>query len=105
MGAEPSHLAIARAFIGSSLRALDQPEESINDLRLAVSELLTVLVVSNQGLVDLALFTEDENLLITISGPASLPPVPTEIVHLVNQLTADGLQMVFDVWAIRTALR
>ena len=104
IAAEPSHLAIARAFIGSSLRALDQSDEFINDLRLAVSELLTVLVVNNKGPVDVMLSIEDEDLVTTISGPASLPLVPTDIVNLVNQLTVDGLQ-VEGHWAIRTPLR
>jgi anti-sigma regulatory factor (Ser/Thr protein kinase) len=105
VAAEPSHLAITRAFIGSSLRALGQPEEYINDLRLAVSELMTVLVVSSQGLVDVVLSFEDENLLTTISGPTNLPPVPTEIVDLVKQVTADGLHLTGELWAIRTPLQ
>lgn len=105
MAAEPSHLAITRAFIGSSLRALDLPEEYINDLRLAVSELMTVLVVSSQGLVDVVLSFEEESLITTISGPTNLPIVPTEIVDLLKQLTADGLHMTGAVWAIRTPLQ
>jgi hypothetical protein len=105
VAAEPSHLAIARAFIGSSLRALDQPEEHINDLRLAVSELMTVLVVGSQGPIEVVLSFEDKDLVTKISGPVSLPPVPEEISELVKQLTSDGLRMTDEVWAIRTRLQ
>jgi anti-sigma regulatory factor (Ser/Thr protein kinase) len=102
--AEPSHLAIARAFISSSLRVLDQPEDSINDLRLAVSELLAVLAIRNQGPVDITLSFEDQYLVTRISGPPNLPEVPTEIADLVTKLTADGIDMPGDSWIITTLL-
>jgi anti-sigma regulatory factor (Ser/Thr protein kinase) len=103
--AEPSHLTIARAFIGSSLRALDQPEQHINDLRLAVSELMAVLAIRSQGPIDVMLSFEDQHLVTRISGPPALPPVPTEIADLVEKLTADGLDVTGEVWVIRTLLQ
>jgi hypothetical protein len=66
---------------------------------------MTVLVVSSQGPVDVVLSFEDRSLVTTIFGPAKLPPVPAEIVDLVEKLTADGLQLTAEVWAIRTPLQ
>jgi anti-sigma regulatory factor (Ser/Thr protein kinase) len=105
VAAEPSHLTIARAFIGSSLRALDQPQQHISDLRLAVSELMAVLAISGQGHIDVVLSLEDQRLVTTISGPPNLPPVPTEIVDIVKELTADALDVDGTVWVIRTPVQ
>ena len=103
--AEPSHLTIARAFIGSSLRALDQPDQHINDLRLAVSELVTVLAINGQGPVDVVLSFEDQHLVTAISGPSTLPSVPAETADLVRKLTDNGLDVTDEVWIIRTSLQ
>ena len=105
VNAEPSHLTIARAFIGSSLRAVDQPDRHINDLRLAVSELLAVLAVSGQGSVEVVLSFEDQHLITRISGPSTLPLVPSEIADLVKRLTADGLEVAGEEWVIRTPIQ
>lgn len=103
VAAEPSHLAIARAFISSSLRTLEQPDAPINDLRLAVSELMTVLVLHHQGPIDVELSMDNRELVTTITGPASLPPIPSDIVELVKRLTDQGLDLRKDHWVIRTA--
>lgn len=101
--AEASNLAVARTFIGTALRVLEQPESKVDDLRLAVSELLTVLVKENQGPIELELTMSEHELRTAISGPTTLPSLPAEITKMVGMLAPDGLELGNSSWVIRVS--
>lgn len=101
--AEASNLAVARTFIGTALRVLERPESVIDDLRLAVSELLTVLVRENQGPIGLELTISEHDLQVTVTGPTTLPPLPADITKMVGMLAHDGLELSDSSWVIRVS--
>lgn len=101
ISAHASNLAVARAFISTSLRIVDQPQTTIDDLRLAVSELLATLVTENHDPIDLELAIGERTIQTTITGPEILPLPPAEITRLVDTLTHDGLELRDSSWVIR----
>jgi hypothetical protein len=82
--AEPTNVRIARAFVGASLRTVGHPPSFIDDLRLAVSELMTVLVTQGGGMVELTLAIDDRAVTMSLAGPPVLPALPGEIRQLLG---------------------
>lgn len=97
---EPAHLTIVRAFVGSVLRTLEQPEQMIADLRLAISELAAVLVNSDAGEADLEFIVDDGEFRLAVSGPDPMPSIPEETVALVKALTGDRLLSPSGRWIV-----
>jgi hypothetical protein len=102
--AEPLNLTVARAFVGTTLRTVDQSQSLIEDLRLAVSELLTVLVTGDHGPIDLELRIDGGVFTAIIGGPAALPAIPEETREIVGRLTDDGVRVDEADWVIRATL-
>ena len=84
---DPVHLTTARSFAGAIARVLDLDEKTRHDIRLAVSELATLLISS--GVPEVRILAEIDSgapLLRFISaGPT--PPIPAATADL---LTAIG---------------
>jgi hypothetical protein len=66
---------------------------------------MTILVKSNQGPVEVTLSLDNRDIVIRISGPPDLPPVPQDILDLVGSLTAGSVAVTGEAWVIRTTLQ
>jgi hypothetical protein len=97
---DPAHLAVARAFVGATSRAAGHPESLSDDLRLAVSELLTVLIKARVGEMVLELSDADGHFRVSVTGPSPLPPAPAETVELVSRLFGHAPQLAETGWSI-----
>lgn len=100
IGADPSHLAVARAFVASSLRVLGYPEQLVDDLRLAVSELSTLLVLSDQAPIVVELVIEASGTEITVSSNGQIPSLAEDVKLLVGRLSGDGLTIDESRWVL-----
>ena len=78
--------------MASVFQVCNQPSQLVDDARLAVSELLTVLVLAEVGPLEVAITDEKLELVIAISAPSPLPLLPSETLELVGQLSGGGLQ-------------
>jgi anti-sigma regulatory factor (Ser/Thr protein kinase) len=97
---DPSHLAVARAFVGATSRAAGHPESLSDDLRLALSELLTVLIRARIGEMVLELSEADGQFRVSVTGSGPLPPAPAETVELVARLFGSAPHLAETEWRI-----
>jgi len=77
--AHAAHLATARGFVGSVARHFGCPEESVEDLRLAVTEICTEALEGDASLdgIDLRAWADHGSLILEIAprrGSGALGP-------------------------------
>lgn len=84
---DPVHLTTARSFAGAIARVLDLDEKSRHDVRLAVSELATVLISSGVQEVRILAEVDTSTPLLRLVVDGDAPPIPPETSEL---LTAIG---------------
>ncbi len=101
IAAEPSQLAVTRAFVASAMWVRGQPQGLIDDARLAVSELLTVLVINEQGPIDLVYSEDDSHLVFSIEAAGAPPAVGNELTDLLQRLSEGGFRQEEDRWLIK----
>ena len=90
---DPVHLTTARTFAGAIARVLDLDERTRHDIRLAVSELATLLIRAGVAEVRILAEVDTRTPLLRLQGDGTLPPIPPETSEL---LTAIGSA----VWSI-----
>jgi hypothetical protein len=90
---DPIHLTTARSFAGAIARVLDLDEGTRYDIRLAVSELATLLIRSGVPEVRILAEIDIPTPLLRVQADGSTPPIPAETSEL---LTAIGSA----VWSI-----
>ena len=97
---DPIHLTTARSFAGSIARVLDLDDERRQDIRLAVSELATVLIGSGTREVEVVAEIDADPPLLRLRTNGTMPPIPPETSEL---LTAIGgaVWSVEQPWVIR----
>ena len=97
---DPLHLTTARSFAGSIARVLDLDEGSRHDIRLAVSELVTLAI--SAGASDLTLVAEldSDTPLLRLRSDAPLPSIPAETSDLLRAL-GHSVWSSDDPWVIR----
>lgn len=86
------HLSTARSFAGSIARVLGLDEGLRQDIRLAVSELATVLITSGVPEVRVVAEVGANLLLLRVQADGAMPSIPSDTSEL---LTAIG----GDVWS------
>lgn len=97
---DADQLTFARSFVASSLRVLGYDDDLIDDVRLAVSELLTVLLRNgNQG-IEVALPRGISATAVEVTAQAALPDLPEETASLLGRLIPAGLSIGPDKWTI-----
>ena len=100
IGGDPVHLTTARSFAGSIARVLGFDEGSRHDIRLAVSELVTIAIRSGQSGVALVVDLDSETPLLRLEANDTLPSVPRETSELLSAI--DGpIWSVDEPWVIR----
>ena len=97
---DPVHLTTARSFAGAIARVLDLDEKSRHDIRLAVSELATLLIRSGVPEVTILAEVDSDPPLLRLRADGPTPPIPSETSEL---LTAIGrtLWSVDQPWVVR----
>jgi hypothetical protein len=97
---DPVHLTTARSFAGAIARVLGLDEEARHDIRLAVSELATLLIRSGAPEVRILAEVDTCRPLLRLGADGTLPPIPTETSEL---LTAIGgaVWSIDQPWVIR----
>jgi hypothetical protein len=76
----------------------------IDDLRLAVSELLTVLIEARVGEIDLELSEADGRFRIAVMGPGRLPQLPNQTVDLMARLFGEQPGLAETSWRIEVVI-
>ena len=84
---DPVHLTTARSFAGSIARVMGVDDERRQDIRLAVSELATLLIRSGAQEVRVVAEVDTDRPLLRLEIEGTLPPIPVETSEL---LTAIG---------------
>ena len=84
---DPVHLTTARSFAGAIARVLDLDEKARHDVRLAVSELATLLIRSGMSEVRILAEVNTSLPLLRLEVDGGAPPIPAETSEL---LTAIG---------------
>lgn len=84
---DPVHLTTARSFAGAIARVLGLDEKTRHDIRLAVSELATLLIRSGVPEVRILAEVDTSTPLLRLQADGAIPPIPTETSEL---LTAIG---------------
>jgi hypothetical protein len=83
---DPVHLTTARSFAGAIARVLDLDEKTRHDLRLAVSELATVLIRAGAPEVRILAEVDSDPPLLRLQADGATPPLPAETAGLLTAL-------------------
>jgi hypothetical protein len=100
IGGDPVHLATARSFAGSMARVLGLDEGRRHDIRLAVSELVTIAISAGLSRVALVVDLDDGAPLLRFEADDTLPAVPREASDLLTAIDGD-IWSVDEPWVIR----
>jgi len=101
---DPVHLTTARSFAGAIGRVLGMDEGQRQDLRLAVSELVSVAI--GAGLVDLSIVAElvGNAPVLRVKTEGFPPSIPPETSDLLGAMFSDGIWSANEPWLIRLAV-
>ncbi len=97
---DPENVIIARAFAGSVLRVVDLPPAFIDDVRLAISELITLVVGTGRTddvTVEVTAGVDEVTLTITAG---KLPPLPDETLALLTNTLGDRFLSTTQAWVL-----
>ncbi|MGZ8786323.1 MAG: ATP-binding protein [Acidimicrobiia bacterium] len=97
---DPDHLATARSFAGSIARVLGLDERHRQDIRLAVSELATVLIRSGVSEVRFVAEADDNKPLLRLQTNGSMPSIPSETSGLLTAI-GNAVWSTEQPWVIR----
>jgi len=97
---DPLHLTTARSFAGAIARVLDLDERSRHDIRLAVSELATVLISSGVPEVRILAEIDTSTPLLRLLADATSTPIPPETSELLAAIGSD-VWSIDQPWVIR----
>jgi hypothetical protein len=97
---DPLHLTTARSFAGSIARVLGLDEGSRQDIRLVVSELVTVLIRSGLPEVTVVAEVDTDAPLLHLQTDGTLPPIPSETAELLTAL-GGAVWSIDQPWVVR----
>jgi hypothetical protein len=100
IGGDPVHLTTARSFAGSMARVLGLDEGRRHDIRLAVSELVTIAIRSGLSGVTLVVDLDTGAALLRIEANDTLPVVPRDTSDLLKAIDGD-IWSIDEPWVIR----
>ncbi len=96
----PECVGIARAFVVSTARVLGAEPDSIEGLRLAVSELATLLVTSGDGSFEIGVASRDGRIVVEMTPEDTVPTVPGEIETIVRRGIDGVAELDGDRWVL-----
>lgn len=100
---DPVHLTTARSFAGSIARVLSLDENRRHDIRLAISELLTVAIKSELAELSVTAELDTGTPLLRLRAEGTLPSIPSETAELLGAI--DGpIWSLGEPWVIRLAV-
>jgi hypothetical protein len=85
---DPVHLTTVRSFAGAIARVLGLDEKSRHDIRLAVSELATLLISSGVQEVRVLAEVDTPKPLLRLQADGTVPPIPAETSQLLTAIGA-----------------
>jgi len=97
---DPVHLTTARSFAGSIARVLGLDEQTRQDIRLAVSELATVLIRSGAAELRVLAEVETEMPLLRLETDGTPPSIPWETSELLAAI-GGAVWSIDQPWVIR----
>ncbi len=98
---DPVHLTTARSFAGAIARVLDLDEKTRHDLRLAVSELATLLIKSGVPEVMILAEVDSDTPLLRLHADGTTPPaIPAETAGLLKAI-GRGFWSIDQPWVVR----
>ena len=97
---DPVHLTTARSFAGSIARVLGLDEGIRQDIRLAVSELATILIRSGVPEVTVFAQIETDAPLLRLQTDGTMPSIPPETSALLSAI-GSAVWSNDQPWAIR----
>lgn len=83
---DPIHLTTARSFAGSIARVLGLDERLRQDIRLAVSELATVLITSGVPEVRVVAEVNANVPLLRLQTDGTMPSIPSDTSELLSAI-------------------
>jgi anti-sigma regulatory factor (Ser/Thr protein kinase) len=83
---DPVHLTTARSFAGSIARVIGVDDARRQDIRLAVSELATLLISSGTQEVRVVAEVDTDRPLLRVETEGTLPSIPLETSELLTAL-------------------
>jgi hypothetical protein len=97
---DPIHLTTARSFAGAIARVLGLDERNRQDIRLAVSELATLLIRSGVREVTILAEVDTRTPLLRLHADSTIPPVPAETSELLTAI-GSGVWSIDQPWVVR----
>ncbi|HUP15266.1 MAG TPA: hypothetical protein VM848_04365 [Acidimicrobiia bacterium] len=97
---DPIHLTTARSFAGAIARVLDLDERTRHDIRLAVSELATLLIRSGVPEVTILAEVDTPTPLLRLQADGTIPPIPAETSELLTAI-GSGVWSIDQPWVVR----
>ena len=98
LDATPGHVIVARGFAVAGLQVLEIPAQLVEDAKLAVSELVTMLVVAGHRSIQIDLDPDGPRLAIMGSGP--LPPLPAAVESILDAMGGTSVSTAGDTWIL-----
>jgi hypothetical protein len=99
--ADPTSIATARSFAGSIARVLGVSDTLRHDLRLAVSELITLAIVGGADHITMTAESEGPGAALRIATNSLMPTVPPETSALLGVILVSSIWSDRDPWVIR----
>jgi anti-sigma regulatory factor (Ser/Thr protein kinase) len=100
---DPRHLTVARSFLAATLRLQGAPEATIDDLRIALSELLTPLITEGREGIEVEISTTPP-IVVSIQAGDPPPDLDEQTAELVQRLTEGRLAATGTGWSIEVVL-
>jgi hypothetical protein len=97
---DPVHLTTARSFAGAIARVLGLDEKARYDIRLAVSELATLLITSGVPEVRILAEVDTPTPLLRLQADGTIPPIPVETSELLAAI-GGAVWSIDQPWVIR----
>lgn len=97
---DPVHLTTARSFAGAIARVLDVDEGTRQDVRLAVSELATLLIRSGAPEVRILAEVDSSPPCLRLQAEGIIPPIPSETSQLLGAI-GKGVWSTDQPWVVR----
>jgi hypothetical protein len=97
---DPIHLTTARSFAGAIARVLGLDERTRHDIRLAVSELATLLIMSGVPEVRILAEVGTRSPLLSLQADGTTPPIPAETSELLTAI-GRGVWSIDQPWVVR----
>lgn len=95
---DPTQVAVARGFAAAVLQVLDAESDTIESVRLAVSELVTIQVAN--GVEGISLEVTPDRRRLVISGDRVPPELPHPVAAILAAIDGIRVDIHDDAWSI-----